>query len=249
MEPLRNPQKDFQKNGSPSFWFFLLVALGIGGFFLSPFLILHAPSEKTMGLIQKIFYFHVSCAWITMLSALICGLSSVFFLFRNTETADRIAVASAELVVLFGLCVLVTGPLWAKKAWGTYWQWDVRLTTTLLLWLIFVIYLFCRRYAGPDGKKLGAGLAIFGMVDVPLIYISVSFWRTIHPKTSVVSTLDPAMKIAFWSSMVSFSFLFFVLLSLRIRLQQLKVKNRDLCIAMDEEGITNEFWEDSYENS
>ena len=91
--------------------------------------------------------------------------------------------------MLFGLCTLVTGPLWARKAWGVWWQWDVRLTTTLLLWFIFIAYLFARHYGGPGARKLAAGLALFGAADVPLIYFSVSIWRTIHPKTTVVSSI------------------------------------------------------------
>ena len=83
----------------------------------------------------------------------------------------------------------MTGPLWARKAWGVWWQWDVRLTTTLLLWMIFIAYLFARKYGGPGSRKLAAGLALFGAADVPLIYFSVSIWRTIHPKTTVISNI------------------------------------------------------------
>ena len=124
-------------------------------------------------------------AWLTFLGAFVCAVGSIVYLFKGSERGDRArGVAAAELTVLFGLCALVTGPLWARKAWGVWWQWDVRLTTTLLLWIIFVAYLFARRYGGPGGKRLAAGLALFGAADVPLIYISVSIWRTIHPKTT-----------------------------------------------------------------
>ncbi len=208
---------------------FLLLVLCAASFLASIHYILRAPIEPTMGLIQRIFYFHVPCAWVAMLAAVLCGIASLSFLLRPSDRADRWAVSTAELSVIFGLCVLVTGPLWAKKAWGAYWQWDVRLTTTLLLWIVFVMYLFSRKYAGPSGKRLAAALAVFGMVDVPLIYISVSWWRTIHPKTSVVPTLQAGMKVAFWVSMAAFTLLFGLLLWLRIRLE----KAQQICSALE----------------
>jgi heme exporter protein C len=136
--------------------------------------------------------------------------------------------------VVFGLCTLVTGPLWARKAWGVWWQWDVRLTTTLLLWLIFVAYLFARRYGGPGARKLAAGLALFGAADVPLIYLSVSIWRTIHPKTSVVPTLQPGMRGPFWLSLTTFTLLFFALLELRLGLERARRRLDELHLAAED---------------
>ena len=145
-----------------------------------------------MGFVHKIFFYHVPSAWTTFLAAFVCAGGSAMYLFKGSETGDRVAASAAELTVLFGLCTLVTGPLWARKAWGVWWQWDVRLTTTLLLWMIFVAYLFARKYGGPGARKLAAGLALFGAADVPLIYFSVSIWRTIHPKTTVVKIAQSA---------------------------------------------------------
>ena len=142
-----------------------------------------------MGLIQKIFYFHVP-AWIVMfLAVAICGVASAVHLFRQKPAADRLAVAAAELAVVFGIIGLATGPLWARKAWGVWWQWDARLTMALILELIFCAYLMLRRYGGPGSDKLAAGLALFGLANVPFVYISVNVWRTIHPTTSVVPQL------------------------------------------------------------
>ena len=124
---------------------------------------------------------------LTFLAAFLCAGGSIAYLMKGK--GDGLAVAAAEMTVLFGLCTLVSGPMWARKAWGAWWQWDVRLTTTLLLEIIFIAYLFARRYGGPGAKKLAAGLALFGAADVPLIYLSVSIWRTIHPKTTVVKSL------------------------------------------------------------
>lgn len=198
----------------------IAAALALLGLCIAPFLIVAAPRESTMGLVQKIFYFHVPSAFMCFIAAFTCAGGSIGYLWKRSDRADAIGVAGAELTVLFGLCVLVTGPLWARKAWGVWWQWDVRLTTTLLLWMIFVAYLFARKYGGPGSKRLAAGLAIFGAADVPLIYISVSIWRTIHPKTSVVPTLTGWMRITFWTSVFSFLALFLALLWLRTSVER-----------------------------
>ena len=152
-----------------------MVSLAALGLLAAPQLILSAPREATMGFVQKIFYYHVPSAMtdvpgrVRLRVGLGGSISS-----RGSERGDQLAASAAELTVLFGLCTLVTGPLWARKAWGVWWQWDVRLTTTLLLWFIFIAYLFARKYGGPGARTLAAGLALFGAADVPLIYFSVS---------------------------------------------------------------------------
>ena len=103
-------------------------------------------------------------------------------------------MAAAELTVLLGLIVLVSGPLWARKAWGVWWQWDARLTSTLVMWLVFQAYLLLRRFGGPGSEKLSAAVAVFGAALVPFVYWSVNMWRTVHPTTNVVPTLDPSMR-------------------------------------------------------
>jgi len=130
------------------------------------------------------------------------------------------SAAAAELTVVFGICVLVTGPLWARKAWGAWWVWkDVRLMTTLLLWFIFVAYLFVRRFGGPGSARLAAGLSLFAAADVPIIYASVFFWRTQHPKATVVRSLQKEMLPAFFVSLGAFTVLFVALLLARLRLE------------------------------
>ena len=123
-----------------------------------------------MGLIQKIFYFHVP-SWIAMYSAIaVCGVASAIYLFKENADADCYAVSAAELAVLFGLMGLVTGPLWGRKAWGVWWQWDARLTSALLLELIFVAYLIVRKFGGPGSEKLAAATALFGTATAPFVY-------------------------------------------------------------------------------
>jgi heme exporter protein C len=169
----------------------------------------------------------------------VCAGGSAAYLFGRSEAGDRLAAAAGELAVLFGMMTLVTGPLWGRKAWGVYWVWDVRLTTSLLLWMIFVAYLFARKYGGPGAKKLAAGLALFGAADVPLIYLSVSIWRTIHPKTTVVSSLGPGMRGPFWVSFITFIFLFLVLLELRLGLERSRAKLDEVHLAAEDAGLEN----------
>ena len=195
-----------------------LAAAGLF-FALAPVMIAWAPYESTMGLVQKIFYFHVP-SWIVMFTAaFVCGIASAVYLFKQKPAADHLAAAAAELTVVFGLIGLITGPLWARKAWGVWWQWDARLTSALILWMIFVAYLLLRRYGGPGSDKLAAGMALFGMANVPFVYWSVNVWRTIHPTTTVVPTLVPGMRGAFYWCAVAFVLLFVMLLTTRMQLE------------------------------
>jgi heme exporter protein C len=151
-------------------------ALAGAGFMALPFLIARTPLERTMGPIQKIFYFHVPCCWILMISTLVLGWASGRQLFARSPSlrGDAAALATAELGVLFGLCGLVSGPLWARVAWGKFWTWDARQTTTLLLWLTLLAYLLARKYGGPASRTLAASLGIFAAANVPLVYVSAT---------------------------------------------------------------------------
>ncbi|MFB3855329.1 MAG: cytochrome c biogenesis protein [Vicinamibacterales bacterium] len=197
-----------------------LVLPAMAMFAVAPFLIHNAPYESTMGLVQKIFYFHVPSAMMMFLAAFTCGIASAFYLLGRRQGADRLAGGAGELTVVFGMIVLVTGPLWARKAWGVWWQWDARLTSSLLLWMIFVAYLLVRRYGGPGSEKLAAAMALFGMANVPFVYVSVNIWRTLHPKTSVVPDLPAPMMGPFLFSAVAFLLLFAGLLAARVSLER-----------------------------
>jgi heme exporter protein C len=200
----------------------------------SPIVIAYADVESTMGLVQKIFYYHVP-SWIVMFtSVFICGLASVVYLFRHRPEADHLAAASGELAVLFGLMGLVTGPLWARKAWGVWWQWDARLTMALLVELIFSAYLLVRRYGGPGSDKLAAAMAIFGMANVPFVYVSVNIWRTVHPLNTVVPSLGPGMFGAFWYCSATFMLLFILLLTVRIGLERQRARLDELYLAEED---------------
>jgi heme exporter protein C len=204
-------------------------------FAYAPIMIANAPYESTMGLVQKIFYFHVP-SWFAMFTAVfVCGIASAVYLFKGRQAADRIAVSAAEIAVLFGALGLVTGPLWGRKAWGVWWQWEARLTMAFLLELIFMAYLLVRKYGGPGSEKLAAAMALFGMANVPFVYVSVNIWRTLHPMTTVVPTLGPGMRGAFWFCVAAFMLLFAVLLTLRVRLQDQRATLDELYLA-EEDG-------------
>jgi heme exporter protein C len=219
---------------STSLRFLAACAITAALFLIACNAIADAPREITMGLVQKIFYFHVPCAWLLMLSTLVCAGGSVAYLFGGSEPGDRVALSAAELGVVFGMCVLVSGPLWAKAAWGVYWQWEARLTSSLLLWLMLLAYVLARRYGGPSARKLAAALALFAAIDIPLVYFSVRFFRSIHPSNTVVSTLGPGMRGAFWLSLLAFTTLWAVLLTARVAVENAQASLVDLEILLDQ---------------
>ena len=211
-----------------------MLALAAGMFALAPWMINAAPNEATMGLVYKIYFFHMPSAWMFMVAAITSGIASARFLFLKRPSADGWALAAGELAVLFGAFTLVTGPLWARKAWGVWWVWDARLTSSLMLFMIFVAYLLLRKYGGPGSDKLGAGMALFGMANVPFIYVSVNYWRTFHPLTSVVPTLPVEMGIPLWYCVTAFTLLFIVLLRMRTRLEHQRARVEALYLLEDE---------------
>ncbi len=211
-----------------------LLFLAMVMFAAAPVFIAWAPYESTMGLVQKVFYFHVPAAMAMFFTAFICGLAGAVYLFKNDPRADHVAFAAAELTAVFGLIVLISGPLWARKAWGVWWQWDARLTSTLILWLIFLAYLLLRRYGGPGASKLGAGVALFGLANVPFVYWSVNVWRTVHPKTSVVPSLQAGMRGAFWWSALAFMLLMVLTLAARVRLEHQRAKLDDIFLSLED---------------
>lgn len=211
-----------------------LTVIAAAMFAYAPFMILDAPYESTMGLVQKIFYFHVPAGMTMFLAAFVSGIGSAVFLFTRKPWADRMAVSGAELAVVLGLIVLVTGPLWARRAWGVWWVWDPRVTSTFVMWMIFNAYLLLRRYGGPGSDRLSAAVALFGMVNVPFVYWSVNVWRTLHPKTSVVPTLPPGLRGPFWFCVVAFVLATTLLLMVRSQLEARRQELDALYLAVEE---------------
>ena len=214
-------------------WFTPAAVVCGAMFAASPLIIANAPYEATMGLVQKIFYYHMPSAWMFLIAAVICGVASFRYLFTGNIKSDRTAWAAAELAVVFGLLTLVTGPLRARKAWGTWWVWDARVTATLVGWMISWAYLILRRYGGPGSEKLSAGLALFGAANVPFIYISVNYWRTIHPPTTVVPTLKFVMGFPLMWCVATFLLLFILLMKLRVRIEEQRARLDSIYLSLD----------------
>jgi heme exporter protein C len=158
--------------------------------------LIQAPTEQTMGDVQRIFYYHVPSAWTAFCLFFVNFAASIVYLIRRNPKADAIALVTAEVGVVFCTVVLVTGPIWARPVWGIWWTWDLRLTLTLVLWLIYVSYLMLRRFSSSGQTALMAAvLAVLGALDVPLVYFSIWFFRTQHPQPVIGGggSIDPRM--------------------------------------------------------
>ena len=142
------------------------------------------PTELNLGVSQRIFYFHVPLGWLGMLSIVLVAFASIMYLITRKEKWDSLAYATAELGVVFSSLILVTGVIWARGDLGWWWTWDAKLTTTLILWFVYVGYLMVRAYApkGSQGARFGAVVALFGAIDAPIIYMATVWWRTAHPE-------------------------------------------------------------------
>ncbi|EDM74527.1 cytochrome c assembly protein [Plesiocystis pacifica SIR-1] len=191
---------------------------------------LMTPIEREMGTAQKIFYFHVPLAWICMLFAMVCGIAAAVQLRRRSERAEALAVAAGEMTVLAGLGVLITGPIWGDATWGTPWTGDARQVSTALLWMIFVAYLLVRRFGPANSERLAAALAIFGAIDVPIIYYAVKIWKTTHPSNTVVGSLPQTMWNSLWWCLGA-------LLLLAISLVWIRARQERIAIGLDEAWI------------
>lgn len=203
-------------------------------FAVAPWIINSAPYEATMGLVYKIFFFHMPSAWIFLIAAIVSGVYSGIFLFTGRQSADWKALAAAELAFIFGALALITGPLWARKAWGVWWVWDARLTSSLLVWMIFGAYILLRRYGGPGADKLSAAMSLFGMATVPFIFVSVNYWRTLHPQTSVVPSLPVSMGGPLWFCFTAFFIFFLLLMNMRVRLEEQRAMVEAYYLSEDE---------------
>jgi heme exporter protein C len=184
-----------------------------------------APTEQTMGDVQRIFYYHVPSAWTAFILFSINFIASVTYLVRRRPAADIVALVSAEVGVVFCTIVLVTGPIWARPVWGIWWTWDMRLTSTLVLWLIYVSYLFLRRFSSSgQTPALAAALAVLGALCVPFVYFSIWFFRTQHPQPVMGGggSIDPRMLHVLLINWLAFSCFAFLVCWSRYRLERLQ---------------------------
>ena len=188
-----------------------------------------APTEATMGDVQRIFYWHVPINIVSFIFPYVNLAGSVWLLaVRNTRPAqalkaDALALAGAELTVLYSSLGLITGILWARPVWGIWWTWDARLTTFLLLWVLYVAYLLLRRFSSTGNTAvLAAVLGVFAAIDVPICYMSIEWWRTQHPSPVLrgEGQLDPTMRIALYWNLLGWAMWGAGLLAMRYTLER-----------------------------
>ena len=175
----------------------------------------YAPEEKTMGIVQKVFYWHVPVAWISFLAFLFIFVSSIIFLSGGKPIWDTIALSSAEIGIIFNTLMLITGMIWAKSVWGVWWTWDSRLTSSLVLWFIYVGYLLVR-HSGLDPErsaKFASVIGILGFADVPIVALAITLWRTQHPADLIFKGgLSGPMLVTLIVSIIAFTLFFMLLL-------------------------------------
>jgi heme exporter protein C len=187
-----------------------------------------APEERTMGVLQRIFYFHAASAWAGMDAFFICFAANLLYVWKRKEQYDWLGVSAAEVGLVLTTVILVTGPIWAKPAWGIYWTWDARLTSTFIMWLLYISYLLLRTLVEEPERRalLSALFGIFAFLDVPLVFGSIRWWRTQHPAPVIMggpgSGLDPTMKKVFYLSVLAMHVLMIFLVVERYALEKMR---------------------------
>lgn len=183
---------------------------------------IYVPTEATMGVVQRIFYLMVPLGWLALLSFLVVFIGSIFYLVKRDIKWDTIAYCSAEVGLVFTTLALIVGSLWARPVWGVWWTWEPRLTATLVLWLIYLAYLIIRSYVAEEGRRarFAAVIGIIGFIDIPIVVLSTSLWRGIHPGPVIFEGgLEPAMLQTLLVSITAFTVLFFYLLKERVSIK------------------------------
>ncbi|HEU5422546.1 MAG TPA: cytochrome c biogenesis protein CcsA [Nitrolancea sp.] len=197
---------------------------------------IYAPTDAVQGNAQRIFYIHVPMAWDAYLAFFVVFLAGIGYLWKRSVFWDQLGRASAEIGLVLTTLVLITGSLWGRPIWGTWWTWDARLTTTLILWFMYLGYFMLRAYAGERERaaRFAAVLGIVAFIDVPINYLSVQWWRTLHP-TQVVSlehaAMPGSMLLALMVSLVAFTLLYAFLLQQKWAIEQAKDRLIDYQLA------------------
>lgn len=194
---------------------------------------IYAPTEKEMGIIQRIFYLMVPLGWLTMLSFIVTAIGSILYLTKKTQKWDILALSSAEVGIIFTTLAMATGAIWAKPVWGVWWDWGTpRLTSTFILWFIYLAYFLVRNLATEEyrGAAFAAVVAIVGLADIPIIILSISLWQGLHPPALIFQEggLDPRMGLALMASIIAFTVLYIVLLLLRVAMRHNEAELRKL---------------------
>ncbi len=195
----------------------------------------YVPTEKEMGIVQRIFYLMVPVAWLSLLAFLIVFINSILYLVKRESKWDVLAYSSAEIGIIFTTLALITGSIWAKPIWGVWWTWEPRLTATLVLWLIYVAYLIVRSFAADEqrGARFAAVVGIIGFIDIPIVTLTTTLWRGMHPGAVIFQGgLAPPMLLTLLISIAAFTTLYFLLLIQRVSMKngEIEIKRlKELC--------------------
>jgi heme exporter protein C len=204
----------------------VLTFIGMAASLYTAFI--YAPTEPKMGHIQRIFYIHMGTVWVATVAFILVFVSSIMYLWKESRKWDILAYCSAEIGVVFLTITIITGAIWAKPIWGTWWTWDPQLTTTFILWILYIVYLVLRSSAGNDTKKakFAAVFGIIAFIDLPLVYISVRVMRGISPVVFGPGGggIAPEMMYALLINLAACSLLFVLLLLERMDLERMSDK-------------------------
>jgi heme exporter protein C len=198
------------------------------------FVFFFAPREAVMGEVQRVFYYHVATGWVGALAFLVTAVAGGVYLVRGERRWDRVALASVEIGVIFTFINIVSGAIWARPIWNTWWTWDPRLVTATIMVLIYIAYLMLRQgIEDPDRRaRFGGVYGIVGFLSVPLTFLSIRIFRTIHPvvigsgdpTAEGAFDMSPRMRVAFFFSLFTFTFIYATLIWHRLRLERLSEK-------------------------
>jgi heme exporter protein C len=197
----------------------------------------YAPVEATMGLVQKVFYFHVSSAWVGFFAFFITFVGSILYLYKRADRWDILAKSSAQIGFIFILITLISGMLWAKPVWGTFWVWEPRLTISLVQWLVYFSYALLRRSLGMSagGKRITSVYGIVAFITVPLSWFAIRWWRTIHPEIiSSSGSLPAKMLMTMLFTLLTFTVIYFTFLTQVMNIEGMEREKADL-LSMEEE--------------
>ena len=206
--------------GTAALYAALLLSMGLAIFMAFIF----APAERVQAEVYRLLFVHVPSAWLSFVAFGVVASGSLMYLIRGKSHWDRLAHASAEIGVLFTTLALVTGSVWGRSVWGVWWQWDPKLTTTLIMWFIYVSYLSLRSYIDePDVReRMASVLGVVGVVSVPIVWFSAEWWRSLHPTPAVTNPgggMAPEMLITLLVSVAAFTVFYAVLVRQRIQLE------------------------------
>lgn len=215
----------------------LVLGAGVAMLVAIYMMFIYAPTDAMQGPVQRVIYIHLPMAWLAYLAFFIVFVASVAFLWKRNRRWDQIARSSAEIGLVFTTLVILTGSLWGRPIWGTFWEWDARLTTTLILWFIYLAYFMIRSYVAESERAMryAAVVGIIGFVDVPIIHMSVRWWRTLHPEPIVTNSAGPAMPdtmlYTLIASLLAFTLFYLALMYQKVQLEQAKDELSDRYLA------------------